>query len=61
MFAKEAELVEIGDHTYNLMEGGKGGWDHVDATGDNNPMRNPEDVKRMVDATRASGGYHTAG
>lgn len=59
MFAKEAELVEIGDHTYNLMEGGKGGWDHFDNTGDNNPMRNPEVVKKQVAKYRANGSYHS--
>ena len=29
MFDKERELVEIGPHSYNLKEGGSGGWDYV--------------------------------
>lgn len=29
MFEKEQELVEIGSHSYNLKEGGNGGWDHI--------------------------------
>ena len=29
MFAKEQELVEVNDHTYNLKAGGYGGWDHL--------------------------------
>lgn len=29
MFDKERELVEIGPHSYNLKEGGYGGWDHI--------------------------------
>lgn len=29
MFDKERELVEVGVHTYNLKEGGYGGWDHI--------------------------------
>lgn len=59
MFAKEKELVEIGEHSYNLMEGGKGGFDHIDNTGDNNCMRNPEVVKRFVESAKSNGSYHT--
>lgn len=29
MFDKERELVEIGPHSYNLKQGGKGGWDYA--------------------------------
>jgi len=31
MFDKEQELVELGSHSYNLKEGGKGGFDHLNA------------------------------
>ena len=29
MFEKERELVEVGPHSYNLKEGGEGGWDYI--------------------------------
>ena len=29
MNAKEAELVDVGEHTYNMCSGGKGGWSYV--------------------------------
>lgn len=29
MNAKEAELVEVGEHSYNMCPGGKGGWGYV--------------------------------
>lgn len=46
MFDKERELVEIGSHSYNLKEGGKGGWDYVNISGLNN-NKSPE---QMTDA-----------
>jgi uncharacterized Zn-finger protein len=48
MFSKERELVELGPHSYNLKEGGEGGWSQVNLKklnchfGDSNPLRNPE-------------------
>mgnify|MGYP003593220292 CR=1 FL=1 len=33
MFEKERELVEVGPHSYNLKEGGSGGWDYVNRAG----------------------------
>jgi hypothetical protein len=35
MFEMESQLVQIGPHTYNLMEGGHGGFSHVVAQGKN--------------------------
>ncbi len=32
MFDKERELVEIGSHSYNLKEGGYGGWGYTNKT-----------------------------
>ncbi len=32
MNSKEAELVVLGEHTYNVCPGGKGGWGYVNAT-----------------------------
>lgn len=33
MFQKESELVEIGDHSYNLKKGGEGGFDYINSNG----------------------------
>jgi hypothetical protein len=35
MFEMESQLVEIGPHTYNLMEGGYGGFSHIVEQGKN--------------------------
>lgn len=59
MFMKEKELVEIGEHTYNIMVGGKGGWDHIDISGDKNPMKQPEVVERMKSTSNKRGSYKT--
>lgn len=32
---------------YNMRLGGRGGWEHIDNKGDNNPMRNPEVAKKV--------------
>jgi len=59
MYTKEKELVVISESSYNMMPGGKGGWDHIDTSGENNPMKNPEVAARMVESARKSGSYHT--
>lgn len=42
-YIKENELVDLNDPLcYNLKEGGKGGWDHIDNSGENNCMKNNE-------------------
>jgi hypothetical protein len=59
----ERERILIGDLwssdplCYNLRPGGKGGWNHVDNSGDRNPMRNPSSLAKCVAAgnkTRAA-------
>ena len=35
MFDKEQDLVEIGQHTYNLNQGGHGGFAHINSVGKN--------------------------
>ena len=35
MFSKERELVEIGPHSYNLNEGGHGGFSYINSIGKN--------------------------
>ena len=35
MFEMESQLVEVGPHTYNLMEGGHGGFSHIVEQGKN--------------------------
>ena len=50
-----AEKITVGDRwkndrrCYNATAGGAGGWSHVDQRGDNNPMRNPEVVRRQIE------------
>ena len=53
MFDRERELISevLADPlSYNMREGGKGGWDHVDSSGDNNGMRDPGVAKRNAEA-----------
>lgn len=53
MFDKERELVELGPHSYNLKEGGEGGFEYVNSNrlnvhlGEQNPMTNPEIAKKV--------------
>lgn len=51
MFEKEEQLVEIGPHSYNLMEGGHGGFSHIIQQGKNknfnwSEYRNSENYKQ---------------
>ena len=36
------------DMSYNIMIGGRGGWEHVDLKGENNPMKRPEVAKKVA-------------
>jgi hypothetical protein len=46
MNAKEKELVELNESSYNLCPGGKGGWGYVNANGLNNDSNNKERYER---------------
>lgn len=48
MYNLEEQLVVVGEHTYNLTLGGKGGWSHIDSSGDNNPMRRSAETRKKV-------------
>ena len=52
MYRLEKELVVIGENTYNLMPGGEGGWSHVDSSGDNNCMKNPEIARKVATSSK---------
>jgi hypothetical protein len=41
--------------------GGLGGWDHIDSTGENNPMKNAKVKEKVVDTKRKTGAYYTDG
>lgn len=45
------------ENIYNMRLGGKGGWEHVDSSGDNNCMKRPEIVKKMVKTNRERHSY----
>lgn len=56
MFLVEEKLISenMGENCYNIMPGGKGGFDHINKTdmhrGDNNIMRDPEIRKKVIDS-----------
>jgi hypothetical protein len=55
MFERERELVECSlkdKKCYNMRNGGRGGFDHIDNRGDKNPMRNPKIAKKVGDKIR---------
>lgn len=52
MYDTEKRLVaeSLNDRkSYNLRSGGKGGWDHVDNSGINNPMKDPKIRKKCIE------------
>lgn len=42
-------------------DGGLGGWDHVDHSGDKNPMKRKEVKQKVVETKRRRGSYYTDG
>lgn len=59
MFKKEEELVELNEKSYNLRRGGKGGFDHIDVSGDKNPMKRKDVVDKLVKNRKENGSYDT--
>jgi hypothetical protein len=47
MFEKEREMVELGPHSYNLKEGGFGGFDHLNSENVTNVTHTNEHMKMM--------------
>jgi hypothetical protein len=51
MYDKEKEIVNEEfvkrRDNYNNKIGGIGGWDHIDSSGENNPMKNPVTAKKV--------------
>lgn len=60
MYIFEEKFVDHSDPaSYNMRRGGKGGWYHVDTSGDKSAMKRPEVVAKVVAACRKNGSYHT--
>lgn len=60
MWERENALVDKDDPlSYNMTDGGRGGWGHVDNSGDNNPMKRQEVTELLVSNRRKNGSYHT--
>ena len=64
MYDLEKKLIsEIlsSEESYNMSEGGKGGWSHIDNRGSNNPMKNPliknKCITRMKETKRKDPKY----
>jgi hypothetical protein len=48
MYEREKELVFLGEKSYNITKGGKGGFSHIDISGDNNPMRKYPEARKKI-------------
>lgn len=60
MFQLEENLVDfIDENSYNMRRGGKGGFDHIDNSGDKNCMKNPDVVRKVIKTSRKRGSYTT--
>lgn len=58
MFSIEEQMVDhLDPWCYNMRNGGKGGWDHIDSRGDKNPMKRPEVVAKVISTARKNGSY----
>lgn len=48
MYFREKELVILNENSYNMTKGGKGGFSHIDSSGDNNIMRKSKEAREKV-------------
>lgn len=48
MYRKEKELVVLGEESYNMTLGGKGGFSHIRMDGDNNIMRKSPETREKI-------------
>jgi hypothetical protein len=48
MYFQEKELVTLNENSYNMTKGGKGGFSHIDNSGDNNVMRKSYEARQKV-------------
>lgn len=46
MYLKEKELVVLNGQSYNIKQGGEGGWDYLNNSGLNNSGKDPETLKK---------------
>jgi len=53
------ESIVNDPNTYNQTIGGRGGFSHIDLSGDKNPMKNSEVVDKLVKIRKNNGSYHS--
>lgn len=57
MFLMESKLVDhLDSNSYNLVPGGKGGWDYWNMNNES-PLKNPKIREKLVKTRIANGGY----
>ena len=63
MYAFEKQYIDtnvvLDPKTYNQTLGGRGGFSHIDNTGNNNVMRNQDVVQKVVNSRKQNGSYKT--